>query len=144
MSLTYQIAGYDLSRFSWENKQVSYWAKTKVNHIALRVGTFETFVNQHGSYLYQTRVIEKAYCEPGVLTSPRPLPSGTMSAISKLINDYGPINRPYIYLYNFTGRVLPMPKSCTDLVWQCLQTIGLDVNERFLPHELLKDYYRCM
>jgi hypothetical protein len=142
MSLTYRIAGYDWSQFNWENKQVSYWANTRINHVALRIGPFETFVNQYGAHLRQTRVLEKVYCAPNVLTSPKPLDID-MSDITKLVKGYGPINRPYLYLYNFTGRLLPVPKSCTDLVWQCLRTIGLDVNERFLPTELIKDYYRC-
>ena len=143
MPLTYRIVGYDWSKFHWENKQVSYWSKAKINHVALRIGPFETFVNQYGAYWRQTRVLEKVYCAPNVLTCTRPLPQGAMPAISQLLNDYGSINRPYLYLYNFTGRFLPTPKSCTDLVWRCLKIIGLGVNERFLPNKLMKEFYTC-
>ena len=143
MSLMYRLAGYDWSKFNWENKQVSYWTRRRINHVALRIGPFETFVNQYGADWRQTRVLEKVYCAPNVLTAPKPLPI-SMSEVSSLMKDYGPINRPYLYLYNFTGRVLPTPKSCTDLVWKCLRLMDYDVKERFLPNELLKDYYRCM
>ena len=143
MPLTYRLVGYDWSKYNWENKQVSYWSKATINHVAFRIGAFETFVNQYGAYLRPTKVIEKAYCEPTIVTCSRPLPSENMAVITSLVNDYGGMNRPYVYLYNFTGKVLPTPKSCTDLAWRCLKTIGLDVKERFLPNQLMKEFYTC-
>jgi len=143
MPLTYKLVGYDWSHFNWENKQVSRWTKSKINHVALRVGPFETFINHYGTQWRKTSALERIYCAPSVVTCARPMSHASMEAINDIMKSYGSINRPYLYLYNFTGRILPTPSSCTDLAWQCLRVLGNDVKERFLPNQLMKEFYTC-
>ena len=143
MSLTYQLAAYDWSDFNWENRQVSKHTGARINHVTLRTGGQELFINSQGTQWVPSNVIERRFNAPLHVTGPRRLPGRAMVDIGKIKDLYGPINRPYLYLYHYTFRLLPVPRSCTDLTWCCLNAIGLDVKERFYPHTLIKEFYRC-
>ena len=143
MSLNYQLVGYNWSPYHWENKQVSRWTQSNINHVALRIGKYETLVNQYGSQWRKTSTLQRAYSMPLITTAKRTMSRAGLQAVTDVVANYGPMNRPYIYLYNFTGRFLPVPKSCTDLTWHCLRALGVDLKERFLPNTLLKEFYTC-
>lgn len=143
MSLTYELAAYDWSAFNWENREVSKHTGARINHVTLRTGGYELYINNENTQWVKSDVIERKYNKPLHVTSPQPMTGEAMLEIGKIASKYGPICRPYLYLYHFTGRILPVPRSCTDLSWRCLQATGLDVKERFYPNTLIKEFYRC-
>ena len=115
MSLTYQLAAYDWSDYNWENRQVSKHTGARINHVTLRTGGQELFINAQGTQWVPSNVIERRFNKPLHVSGARRLPGQAMVDIGKIREIYGPINRPYLYLYHFTGRILPVPRSCTDL-----------------------------
>ena len=143
MSLTYQLAGYNWSAFNWENRQVTKHTNARINHVTLRVGDHELFVNSKGTQWAKSAAVERKFNKPVLVTNREYLSPQAMIDMGTIKAKYGPINRAYIYLYHFTGHLLPVPRSCTDLTWRCLNVIGLDVKERFYPNELIKEFYRC-
>ena len=144
MPLRYQLAAYDWADYNWENRQVTKHTGARINHVTLRVGEHELFINSEGTQWAKSSAIERRFNAPLHVTGSRVLTGEAMINIGKIRELYGSINRPYIYLYHFTGHLLPVPRSCTDLTWCCLHNaIGLDVTERFYPHTLIKEFYRC-
>ena len=144
MSLTYQLAAYDWSKLTWENKQVTRFTGSSINHVSLRFGSIETYYGINGAKLIEVSRVERCYNKPLFVTTPRPITQSQLDRILKIVDGYNRCNLLYVYLYHFTGQILPTPNSCTDLVWRCLREIGIDVKHRFLPARLLKEYYECM
>jgi len=147
--ISYQVVGYDWSDSHWINNQITKHTGYKLNHIGIRfyiVGSvYETFVGAKGSdNLIHSRTIQRKYGGEFVSTKAKQISSDKLQSCIQLCDGYGIGNVPYAYLWWYTGKILPAPKSCTDLACKCLQAIGLNVKERALPHQLFKEAISCM
>lgn len=143
MSLTYQLTAYDWSSFHWENRWVSKHAKTKVNHVGLRINQMEILATRNGARLLPYSRIERAFNKPLFMTSPKLMTLEAWKKCIPIVHGYGIIHPWKCVLYHFTGGILPAPRSCTDLIQRCLTAIGEPTNEKVYPHLLLKEYYQC-
>ena len=146
---SFQVAGYDWSDRHWINRQVTRHTKSNINHIGIRLfiggSAYETFVGARGSdNLLHSIVITRKY-GPEIVSTPSILTSyEKVKACMDICEGYGFGKVPYAYLWWYTGKVLPPPKSCTDLACRCLQALGFSVTERALPNQLFKEVISCM
>jgi len=145
----YQVVGYDWSDSHWINRQITRHTYSNINHIAVRFyiggSTYETFVGPTGSdNLVSSHVIARKYGPEIISTDSIDVSYEAAMQCVDLCDDYGSGSVPYAYLWWYTGKLLPPPKSCTDLAYRCLRIIGLDVNERALPNQLFKEVISCM
>jgi hypothetical protein len=145
----YQVVGYDWADSHWINKQITRHTHSSLNHIGVRFyiggSTYETFVGPTGSdNLVSSHVLARKYSPEIINTALITIPYETLMECINLCDNYGSGSVPYAYLWWYTGKLLPPPKSCTDLAYRCLRIIGLDVTERALPNQLFKEVTSCM
>lgn len=149
MPLKYQVVAYDWSDKHWINKQISFHTKNKINHIGIRLklggSSYETFVGpKRSDNLVHTKTILRKYGPPVITSDEYFCSYEQISECIDIADSYKPASVVYPYLWWYTGKVLPVPRSCTDLTWRCLTALGHDVQERVIPSQLLKEFYLCL
>lgn len=150
---SFRVVGYDVDH--WACREVSRVTGARVNHIGFRFQLlnkfdYETFVlAKPTDTLVPVRKLQKLLPKPVVMTPSMYCDTDPLwfNKASEVAMSYGHGNYIYPYVYHYLGRHvgMPVPKSCTDLVYQCLRICGMNVQERFYPHQLLKEVYKqCM
>jgi hypothetical protein len=145
------LVGYSIQGH-WANREVSRVTSSKINHVGFRIRVcdkeYETYVLiQDTDTLVPARQIERLFSKPKIQTPW--MQSSEQNWVDKIANiteEYGKVRIVYPYFYHYVGKHLglPVPKTCTDIVWRCCQAVGVEVKERFYPNRLIKEFYQCM
>lgn len=149
MPLKYQVVAYDWSDKHWINKQISAHTKSNINHIGVRFqiggSSYETFIGPKRSdnFVY-TRSILRKYGPPKIISDEYSCSYDEVTKCIEIAEKYKTASVVYPYIWWYTGKIMPVPRSCTDLTWRCLKVLGYDVKERAIPSQLLKEFYLCL
>ncbi|MBT61131.1 MAG: hypothetical protein CMA63_06250 [Euryarchaeota archaeon] len=145
------LVGYAIQGH-WVNQEISRVTAAKINHVAFRIRVcnkeYETYVLiKNTDTLVPAKYIERLFSKPTIQTPW--MSCSNESWFEKVIDtteNYGKASIIHSYFYHYVGKHIgmPVPKTCTDLVWRCCQVVDANVKERFYPNKLIKEFYQCM